>query len=189
MSDQTLLAMPAREFFNTVNAAYRHSGNLNLLSSSPLAGSSLTAAAVLPGNGPENQDDLGRGLRMLLCWATEQLAPAPAVYPLGTRRPLEDPTLNKPAWRLYNALRHLSLDPFPQRGGEQTDAAVAELVRLVGLPKRAMFYTAYRQAIGQVAAMFRRMMIDGRNLAQITDWAAAEFRSLQFFQGRSRAAR
>jgi tetratricopeptide (TPR) repeat protein len=154
----TVNALPTNPVFlhqagltQLVNTAFKNYHSILSLSRSPLANSPLVEPALVLDNVSPTADERGRALRLVLQWAVEQLAPGPVRYPLGTYRPLDDPTWRNPLWWRYNILRHRYLDPLHPddfvEGGRFTETLMA----LTGIPSADTFFDERNRAIREVA--------------------------------------
>ncbi|MBW7885734.1 MAG: hypothetical protein H3C34_24510, partial [Caldilineaceae bacterium] len=70
-----LLTLSDPDFTQLVNEAYKSFGSILALSRSPLAASPLVAPTLVLDDVAPTAEERGRGLRLLLQWALEQLAP------------------------------------------------------------------------------------------------------------------
>ena len=95
---QALGAISNSAFTQLVNAAFKQYQSTLALSRSPLASSTLVAPTLVKDEQSPTADERGRGLRLVLQWAVERLAPATLEYPLGTYRPFDDPAWRDPIW-------------------------------------------------------------------------------------------
>lgn len=173
-SGQTLAVLSDNSFTQLVNEAFRNYQSTLALSRSPLANSALVVPTLVLDEVSPSAEDRGRGLRALLQWAVKQIGPGPATYPLGTHRPLDDPTWIDPRWWHYNILRHRYLEPLHPdefvEGGRHTDTLLA----LTGITSSDAFFDARNRAIKEVAAHLRQQLLDGQATPELQQMALAE---------------
>lgn len=149
-------------FTQLVNDALRNYQSTLALSRSPLANSALVAPTLVKDEASPTAEERGHGLRLVLQWAVNQLAPAPLAYPLGAYRPLDDPTWRDPHWWRYNILRHRYLEPLHPddfvAGGRYTETLLA----LTGISSPDAFFDERNRAIRAVAEQLRQQFVDGQ---------------------------
>jgi len=175
MSNHELLALSDREFTELVQNAFAHFSDLSWLIHCPLADCSVTAAAVVPGETPTSASDSGRALRVALRWAAVQLAPG---APLTSGNQLPEPRdgqWTRTSWWNYFALRHWYLEPAAQDGESAQRSTVETLLTRAGIPGRRRFNSIRQRAISLAARIFRKALLGGRDLAQVTELALSEF--------------
>jgi tetratricopeptide (TPR) repeat protein len=143
-----------------VNDALRTCQSLLALSRSPLANSPLVTPALVKDDVSPTAEERGGALWLALRWAIDKLAPAPATYPFGVFRPLDDPTWRDPRWWRYTILRHRYLEPLhPDEftgGGRFTETLLA----LTGISSADVFYDERNRALGEVAEWLRRQLLE-----------------------------
>lgn len=149
-------------FTQLVNDALRNYQSTLALSRSPLANSPLVTPTLVKDEASPTAEERGQGLRLLLQWAVNQLAPAPPLYPLHHDRPLDDPTWRDPRWWRYNLLRHRYLEPLHPDdfvdGGRYTESLLA----LTGISSADAFFDERNRAIRAVAEQLRQQLLDGQ---------------------------
>jgi tetratricopeptide (TPR) repeat protein len=164
MTDEELLALSESKFTRQVNEALKTLEKRSFLelSRSPLAHASLVTPALILDDLAPTPDDRGRALRVVLRWAVNRLAPMPPRYPLGTRRPFEDPTWQDPLWWPYNILRHRYLEPLDADQREvlcsEGEGYVEALLALTGIPSTSQYYAERERAIEDVARLLARQL-------------------------------
>lgn len=143
-----------------VDEALRTYQNTLALSRSALANSALVAPVLVKDDASPTVEERGYGLRLVLQWGVNQLAPAPPVFPLGVFRPLDDPTWRDPLWWRYTILRHRYLEPLHPDdfvgGGRFTETLLA----LTGISSADAFFDERNRAIQEVAEWLRRQLLD-----------------------------
>lgn len=148
-------------FTQLVNDALRSYQSTLALSRSPLANSALVTPTLVKDEASPTAEERGHGLRLVLQWAVNQLAPGVPAYPLGDYRPLDDPTWRDPHWWRYNILRHRYLEPLHPDdfvgGGRYTESLLA----LTGISSADAFFDERNRAIRAVAERLRQQLIDG----------------------------
>jgi len=149
-------------FTQLVNDALRNYHSTLALSRSALANSPLVTPTLVKDEASPTAEERGHGLRLVLQWAVDGLAPAPPAYRLGTYRPLDDPTWHDPRWWRYNILRHRYLEPLHPDdfvgGGRFTESLLA----LTGISSTDAFFDERNRAIRAVADRMRQQLIDGQ---------------------------
>lgn len=149
-------------FTQLVNEALRNYQSTLALSRSPLANSPLVTPTLIKDEASPTAEERGHGLRLVVQWAVNQLAPGTPRYPLGEYRPLDDPTWRDPLWWRYNILRHRYLEPLHPDdfvgGGRYTESLLA----LTGISSADAFFDERNRAIRAVAAQLRQQLIDGQ---------------------------
>jgi len=159
-ADARLLALPDDEFIGLVADAFRNCHRAEVLAKSPLAGSSLADAALVPDDAPLEPLDRGRALCSVLAWAVNGLAPGAAERPAGASRPVADPSWTDPLWSLYNVLRHLYLEPLrPNRDADEAGRVDALLNRM-GLRNRSRLMARRQKAVTAAARLIRKALSD-----------------------------
>lgn len=160
-SSQTLGLLSDSSFTQLVNDAFRNFQSTLALSRSPLANSTLVTATLILDDTSPTAEERGRGLRLLMRWAVEQIAPAAPRYPLGEFRPFDDPTWSEPRWWRYNLLRHRYLEPLHPDdfvdGGRYTETLMA----LTGISSPDAFFDERNRAVREVAERLRQQLLDG----------------------------
>lgn len=173
-SSQTLGLLSETSFTQLVNDAFRQYQSTLALSRSPLANSALVTPTLVLDDASPTAEERGRGLRLVLRWAVEQIAPGAVVYPLGEFRPFDDPTWSDPLWWRYNILRHRYLEPLHPddfvEGGRYTETLMA----LTGITSSDALFDERNRAIRAVAAWLRQQLVDGRANAVLQQMALAE---------------
>ncbi len=149
-------------FTQLVNDALRNYPRTLALSRSALANSSLVTPTLVKDEASPTAEERGHGLRLVLQWAVNQLAPGTPAYPLGSYRPLDDPTWRDPHWWRYNILRHRYLEPLHPDdfvgGGRYTESLLA----LTGISSADTFFDERNRAIRALAERLRQQLIDGQ---------------------------
>ncbi len=144
-----------------VNDALRNYQSTLALSRSPLASSALVTPTLVKDEASPTAEERGHGLRLVLQWAVNRLAPGAPSYGLGQPRPFDDPTWRDPRWWRYSILRHRYLEPLhPDEfvdGGRYTETLLA----LTGISSSDAFFDERSRAIREVAALLRQQMIEG----------------------------
>jgi tetratricopeptide (TPR) repeat protein len=180
MGAETALARPTppawteQEFTQLVNTTLKQMHSVLALARSPLADSPLVAPLLVLDDVSPTADERGHALRLLLQWAVEQLAPGPVAYPLGSFRPLDDPTWRDPLWWRYNILRHRYLEPLHPDEFMEGSRATETLVALMGIPSTDTFFDERNRAIREVAQWLRQQMATGQADAELRALALAE---------------
>lgn len=172
--------MSQGEFTQLVNAAFKNYHSVLALARSPLANSALVKPLLVLDDVSPTADERGHALRLVLQWAVHRLAPGPVRYPIGTRRPLDDPTWRDPHWWRYNILRHRYLDPLhPDEfvpGGRFTETLTA----LTGIPSTDTFFDERNRAIREVAQWLWQQLQGGHATDELQQMAlAAAYRPLK----------
>jgi hypothetical protein len=149
-------------FTQLVNEALRNYQSTLALSRSALANSPLITPTLVKDEASATAEERGHGLRLVLQWAINRLAPAGPLYPVGIYRPLDDPTWRDPHWWHYNILRHRYLEPLHPDdfvdGGRYTESLLA----LTGISSADAFFDERNRAIRAVAERLRQQLIDGQ---------------------------
>jgi tetratricopeptide (TPR) repeat protein len=161
-------------FAQLVNDALRNCQSTLALSRSPLANSALVTPTLVKDEASPTAEERGHGLRLVLQWAVNLLAPAPPAHPLGVYRPFDDPTWRDPRWWRYNILRHRYLDPLHPDdfvgGGRYTESLLA----LTGISSADAFFDERNRAIRIVADRLRQQLIDGQATGELQRLALQE---------------
>lgn len=161
-------------FTQLVSDALRNYQSTLALSRSDLANSPLVTPTLVKDESSPTAEERGHGLRLVLQWAVNTLAPAPPTYPLGTYRLLDDPTWHDPRWWGYNILRHRYLEPLHPddfvEGGRYTESLLA----LTGISSSDAFFDERQRAIRAVAARLRQQLIDGKASVELQRLALQE---------------
>lgn len=161
-------------FTQLVNEALRTYQSTLALSRSPLANSSLVTPTLVKDEASPTAEERGHGLRLVLQWAVNQLAPTPPAYPLGVYRPLDDETWRDPRWWRYTILRHRYLEPLHPDdfvdGGRYTESLLA----LTGISGPDAFFDERNRAVRAVAEQLRQQLIDGSASASLQRLALQE---------------
>ena len=161
-------------FTQLVNEALRNYQSTLALSRSPLANSPLVTPTLVKDEASPTAEERGHGLRLVLQWAVNQLAPTPPVYPLGVYRPLDDATWHDPRWWRYTILRHRYLEPLHPDdfvdGGRYTESLLA----LTGISGPDAFFDERNRAVRAVAEQLRQQLIDGGASASLQRLALQE---------------
>ncbi len=173
-SGQTLGLLSDSSFTQLVNEAFRNFQSTLALSRSPLANSTLVTATLILDDTSPTAEERGRGLRLLLRWAVEQIAPAASAYPLGAFRPFDDPTWSEPLWWRYNILRHRYLEPLHPDDFVDSGRYTETLMALTGISSSDAFFDERNRAIREVAERLRQQLIDGAANAILQHMALAE---------------
>ncbi len=159
------------QLFRYLSDAFKHYHSALLLSRSPLADSTLVTPTLVRDEVSPTADERGNGLRLILQWAVDRLAPGPIKYPTGTLRPYDDPTWMEPAWWRYNILRHRYIEPLHPdefvEGGRFTETLMA----LTGIPSQDAFFDERNRAIRDVGQWLRGQAADGAATAMIRQQA------------------
>lgn len=149
-------------FTQLVNEALRNYQSTLALSRSPLANSPLVTPTLVKDEASPTAEERGHGLRLVIQWAVNQLAPGPPPYPLGAYRPLDDDTWRDPRWWRYNILRHRYLEPLHPDdfvdGGRYTESLLA----LTGISGADTFFDERNRAVRAVGERLRQQLIDGQ---------------------------
>lgn len=157
-----------------VNDAFKQYNNVLALSRSPLAATDLVAPALVFDDVTPTAEERGRGLRTVLRWAVEQLAPAPPRFPIGQFRPLDDPTWRDPLWWGYNILRHRYVEPLHPddfvEGGRYTETLLA----LTGISSADLFFGERNRAVRTVAEILARQQSSRAADAEVRRLAVGE---------------
>lgn len=161
-------------FTQLVNEALRNYQSTLALSRSPLANSPLVTPTLVKDEASPTAEERGHGLRLVLQWAVNQLAPSTPAYPLGVYRPLDDDTWRDPRWWRYTILRHRYLDPLHPDdfvdGGRYTESLLA----LTGISGPDAFFDERNRAVRAVAEQLRQQLIDGSASASLQQLALHE---------------
>lgn len=161
-------------FTQLVNDALRNYQSTLALSRSPLANSPLVTPTLVKDEASPTAEERGHGLRLVVQWAVNQLAPGTPRYPLGEYRPLDDPTWRDPLWWRYNILRHRYLEPLHPDdfigGGRYTESLLA----LTGMSSADAFFDERNRAIRAVAEQLRQQLIDGQASGELQRLALYE---------------
>lgn len=161
-------------FTQLVNDALRNYQSSLALSRSPLANSVLVTPTLVKDEASPTAEERGHGLRLVLQWAVNQLAPGAPAYPLGAYRPLDDPTWRDPHWWRYNILRHRYLEPLHPDdfvgGGRYTESLLA----LTGISSADAFFDERNRAIRSVAERLRQQLVDGQGSGELQRLALQE---------------
>lgn len=161
-------------FTQLVNEALRNYQSTLALSRSPLANSPLVTPTLVKDEASPTAEERGHGLRLVLQWAVNQLAPSTPAYPLGVYRPLDDATWRDPRWWRYTILRHRYLDPLHPDdfvdGGRYTESLLA----LTGISGQDAFFDERNRAVRAVADQLRQQLIDGSANASLQQLALQE---------------
>ncbi|NJN14895.1 MAG: tetratricopeptide repeat protein [Oscillochloris sp.] len=144
-----------------VNRAFKSYHSILALSRSPLANSPLVSPALVRDAVSPTADERGHALRLVLRWAVGMLAPEPPLHPLGSARPLDDPSWRDPRWWRYNILRHRYIEPLhPDEfiaGGRYTETLVA----LTGIPSPDSFFEERNRAVREATVWMRQQLVSG----------------------------
>ncbi|MEZ4870509.1 MAG: tetratricopeptide repeat protein [Caldilineaceae bacterium] len=177
MAGQMLGLLSDTSFTQLVNEALRNYQSTLALSRSPLANSPLVTPTLVKDEASPTAEERGHGLRLVLQWAVNQLAPGAPTYPLGKYRPLDDPTWLDPHWWRYNILRHRYLEPLHPDdfvgGGRYTESLLA----LTGISSTDAFFDERNRAIRAVAEQLRQQLIDGQAQHELQRLALQEVMS------------
>lgn len=161
-------------FTQLVNEALRNYQSTLALSRSPLANSPLVTPTLVKDEASPTAEERGHGLRLVVQWAVNQLAPGTLHYPLGEYRPMDDPTWRDPLWWRYNILRHRYLEPLHPddfvSGGRYTESLLA----LTGISSADAFFDERNRAIRAVAEQLRQQLIDGQASGELQRLALHE---------------
>ncbi|MCB0062028.1 MAG: hypothetical protein KDE19_07930, partial [Caldilineaceae bacterium] len=173
-SGTPLALLSESSFTQLINEAFRHYHSTLALSRSALANSALILPTLVVDEASPSAEERGRGLRLLLRWAVEQIAPGTVPFPVGTFRPFDDPTWSEPLWWRYNILRHRYLDPLHPDdfvdGGRYTETLMA----LTGITSTDAFFDERNRAIREVADRLRQQLMDGAANQTLQQMALAE---------------
>jgi tetratricopeptide (TPR) repeat protein len=171
---QMLGLLSELSFTQLVNDALRNYQSTLALSRSPLANSALVTPTLVKDEASPTAEERGHGLRLVLQWAVNGLAPGAPAYPLGDYRPLDEPTWRDPHWWRYNILRHRYLEPLHPDdfvgGGRYTESLLA----LTGISSSDAFFDERNRAIRAVAERLRQQLIDGQASAELQRLALQE---------------
>jgi tetratricopeptide (TPR) repeat protein len=171
---QMLGLLSELSFTQLVNDALRNYQSTLALSRSPLANSPLVTPTLVKDEASPTAEERGHGLRLVLQWAVNQLAPGVPESPLGDYRPLDDPTWRDPLWWRYNILRHRYLEPLHPDdfigGGRYTESLLA----LTGISSADAFFDERNRAIRTVAERLRQQLIDSQASAELQRLALQE---------------
>lgn len=174
ITDPTPGLLPDPSFTQLVNDALRNYQSTLALSRSPLANSSLVAPTLVKDESSPTAEERGHGLRLLLQWAVNQLAPTTPAYPQGKHRPFDDPTWRDPRWWRYNILRHRYLEPLHPddfvAGGRHTETLLA----LTGISSTDAFFDERNRAIRDVAGRLQQQRNDGQANDELARMALCE---------------
>ncbi len=184
-SGQMLGLLSDSSLTRLVNDAFRTYQSTLALSRSPLANSALITPTLVVDDVSPTAEERGRGLRLLLRWAVEQIAPHPPTYPLGTFRPFDDPTWVEPLWWRYNILRHRYLEPLHPDDfieGRFTET----LLTLTGITSSDAFFDERNRAIREIAERLRQQLVDGAGSPALRHMALRD--ALRLLETRSDAA-
>ena len=161
-------------FTQLVSDALRNYQSTLALSRSDLANSPLVTPTLVKDESSPTADERGHGLRLVLQWAVNSLAPGPTPYPMGDYRPLDDPTWHDPRWWGYNILRHRYLEPLHPDdfvdGGRFTES----LLSLTGISSSDAFFDERQRALRAVAERLRQQLIDGQASGELQQLALQE---------------
>ncbi|MCB0063441.1 MAG: tetratricopeptide repeat protein [Caldilineaceae bacterium] len=183
---QTLGLLSETSLTQLVNSAFRNYQSTLALSRSPLANSALVTPTLVLDDVSPTAEERGRGLRLVLRWAVDQIAPHKPPHALGEFRPFDDPTWSDPLWWRYNILRHRYIEPLHPDdfiGGRYTETLMA----LTGITSSDTFFDERNRAIQEVAERLRQQIIDGAGNQTLQQMAQAE--ALQLLERREDAAR
>lgn len=144
-----------------VNEALKNCGSVLALSRSPLANSSLVTPALVRDSASPTAEERAHGLRLVLQWAVNRLAPNQAEHPFGVHRPFDDPTWRDSRWWRYNILRHRYLEPLHPDDFVADGRFTETLLALTGIPSTDMFFAERNRAIREVARWLHRQFRDG----------------------------
>ncbi|MEZ4679097.1 MAG: tetratricopeptide repeat protein [Caldilineaceae bacterium] len=173
-SNSTISLLSETSFTQLVNEVFRNYQSTLALSRSPLANSALVTPTLILDDASPTAEERGRGLRLVLRWAVDQIAPDRVTYPLGEFRPFDDPTWSDPLWWRYNILRHRYLEPLHPDdfvdGGRYTET----LMTLTGITSSDAFFDERNRAIREVADRLRQQFIDGAANAILREMALAD---------------
>lgn len=184
---QIIALIAESSFTQLVSDALRNYQSTLALSRSDLANSSLITPTLVKDESSPTAEERGHGLRLLLQWAVNLLAPAAIEFPSGHYRPLDDPTWHDPRWWSYNILRHRYLEPLHPdefvEGGRYTESLLA----LTGISSSDAFFDERHRAIRAVAQRLRQQLIDGQASGELQRLALQE--ALQPLQKQAEAMR
>ncbi len=182
---QTLGLLSETSLTQMVNSAFRNYQSTLALSRSPLANSALVTPTLVLDDVSPTAEERGRGLRLVLRWAVEQMAPQRPRYSLKEFRPFDDPTWSDPLWWRYNILRHRYIEPLHPDdfvGGRYTETLMA----LTGITSSDAFFDERNRAIQEVAERLRQQIIDGAGNQILQQMALTD--AIQLLDGRNDAA-
>ncbi len=161
-------------FTQLVSDALRTYQSTLALSRSDLANSPLVTPTLVKDESSPTADERGYGLRLVLQWAVNLLAPVPSAFPIGHYRPLDDPTWHDPRWWSYNILRHRYLEPLHPddfvEGGRYTESLLA----LTGISSNDAFFDERHRAIRAVAERLRQQLISSHASGELQRLALQE---------------
>jgi len=161
-------------FTQLVNEAFRNYQSTLALSRSALANSVLIMPTLIVDEASPTAEERGRGLRLLLRWSVEQIAPGTVDYPLGTFRPFDDPAWSEPLWWRYNILRHRYVEPLHPDDFIGGSRFTETLMALTGITSSDAFFDERNRAIREVADRLRQQVIDGAANQTLQQMALAE---------------
>lgn len=161
-------------FTQLVNTALRNYQSTLALSRSELANSALVTPTLVKDEASPTAEERGHGLRLVLQWAINQLAPGAPAYPPGHYRPLDDPTWRDPRWWRYNILRHRYLEPLHPDDFVADGRYTESLIALTGISSTDAFFDERNRAIRTVADHLRQQLIDGSANAELQRLALQE---------------
>ncbi len=173
-SGQRLSLLSDSSLTQLVNDALRNYQSTLALSRSPLANSALVTPTLVKDEASPTAEERGHGLRLLLQWAVNQLAPAAPTYALGDYRPLDDPTWRDPRWWRYNILRHRYLEPLHPDDFVGSGRYTESLIALTGISSNDGFFDERNRAIREVANQLRQQLIDGHANGELQRLALQE---------------
>ena len=154
-------------FIQLVNNAFKNYQSTLALSRSPLANSALITPTLVKDDVSPTAEERAHGLRLLLQWAVNQIAPGAIETPMGAYRPLDDPLWLNPHWWRYNILRHRYIEPLHPDdfidGGRYTETLIA----LTGIPSTDTFFDERNRAIRDVTQRLRQQLIDGKAINEL----------------------
>lgn len=161
-------------FTQLVNDALRNYQSTLALSRSALANSPLVTPTLVKDEASATAEERGHGLRLILQWAVDRLAPGAPTYAMGEYRPLDDPSWRDPHWWQYNILRHRYLEPLHPDdfvdGGRYTESLLA----LTGISSADAFFDERNRAVRAVAERLRQQLIDGQGNRELQRLALQE---------------
>jgi tetratricopeptide (TPR) repeat protein len=161
-------------FTQLVYDALRNYQSTLALSRSALANLPLVAPMLVKDEASPTAEERAYGLRLVLRWAVNLLAPDTPTYPLGELRPFDDPTWQDPRWWRYNILRHRYLEPLHPDdfvgGGRYTESLLA----LTGINSADTLFDERQRAIRAVAEWLRQQWIEGQANAELQHLALQE---------------
>lgn len=171
---QMIASLSDTSFTQLVSDALRNYQSTLALSRSELANSPLVTPTLVKDDSSPTVEERGHGLRLLLQWAVNLLAPTPTLYPMGSYRPLDDPTWHDPRWWHYNILRHRYLEPLHPddfvEGGRYTESLLA----LTGISSSDAFFDERNRAIRAVAERLRQQLLDDQASGELQRMAIQE---------------